>query len=402
MGAHNILDQLIQKQAELSGLVATLANEGRAANEDEKGKLQALKTDIDAIKSGWESDGRRAFLAGIERKAPREGMVLKSSESFADVFKGEYDSELEGMSLGRMVRGIATGNWKGAELELKTAMSSSATAGGYLIPDVLSTRVIDLARNKSFVIQAGAGTIPMTTSNLSLATVDGDPTVDWYGENATIGEASLTFGRRLFTARKMAAICRVSNELLEDAQNIDSLIQSTLANVMALELDRVSLFGNGVGEPLGVNETSGVNTSTSVGTPASYDKFVDAVYSVRAYNYEPNAVMYSPRTAQTLAKMVTGLASDKTKLVPPADFLALQKYSTNQIPNTLGGGAESVAFVGDWRQYVIGLRSDIRLEVSRVAGTAFEKDQTLIRVVWRGDGLLLQPRAFTVMSGITA
>jgi HK97 family phage major capsid protein len=61
-----------------------------------------------------------------------------------------------------------------------------------------------------------------------------------------------------------------------------------------------------------------------------------------------------------------------------------------------------VAFVGDWRQYVIGLRSDIRLEVSRVAGTAFEKDQTLIRVVWRGDGLLLQPRAFTVMSGITA
>jgi HK97 family phage major capsid protein len=394
-----VLDQLVTKQAELSGIVATLANEGRVATDEEKGKLAALKTDIDAIQKSWTDNGRRAFLSSLERQTPREGIVLKSNEPFADQFKGDFDPELEGVSLGRFVRGIATGNWKGAELERKTAMSSSSTAGGYLIPEVLSTRVIDLARNKSFVIQAGVGTVPMTSQTLLMAAVTGDPSVAWYAENATIAETDMTFGRQLFTAHKMAAICRVSNELLEDAQNIDSLIESTLGMAMASELDRASLFGDGIGKPLGIYETDNVGSIPSVGNIADYDDFIEAIWGIRGYNYEPNAAMYSSRTGRRLSLLDTGSSADKQPV--PADLANIQRYITNKIANTFGGGSnESVAFIGQWNQYLIALRSDVRLEISRSAGTAFEKDQTLIRVVWRGDGHAIQPRAFSVLSGI--
>jgi len=92
--------------------------------------------------------------------------------------------------------------------------------------------------------------------------------------------------------------------------------------------------------------------------------------------------------------MVTGLASDLTKLVPPADFANLQKFVTNQIGDT-------VAVVGDWSQYMIGLRSQIRIDVSREADTSFMKNQVLIRATYRGDGMPLNPRAFAVLSGIS-
>jgi HK97 family phage major capsid protein len=62
---------------------------------------------------------------------------------------------------------------------------------------------------------------------------------------------------------------------------------------------------------------------------------------------------------------------------------------------------DTVAIVGQWDQYLIGLRSQIRIEISRQADTAFMKDQVLIRATYRGDGMPLNPRAFAVLSGIS-
>jgi HK97 family phage major capsid protein len=400
----NTYTEAIALHSELTGLIAKAAAESRELTEGERNRVLEIQTKSAAIQAAAvdASEGRRAFLAGVEKSDRAGGLVLKTGESFADHFKSNQPEELQNLSLGRYVRGLATGNWRGADLEMKAAMTSVvSSAGGFLVPEVLGTRVIDLARAKSFVMQSGAGVVPMTTSSLDLARVMTDPTVAWTAENATITETDMTFGRVSFQARKMAAICRISNELLEDAMNIDAVIENSLSKVMGLELDRVCLFGTGAGQPLGVYNAAGVSVA-SIGTPSSYDPFLTALYGIRANNYEANAVFYSPRTAQTLAKMVTGLASDKTKLVPPADYVNLTKYVTTQVADTYGAGAESVAVMGQWDQYLVALRADIRLEISRQAGTAFEKDQTLIRIVWRGDAMPLQTGAFCKMTGINA
>jgi HK97 family phage major capsid protein len=309
--------------------------------------------------------------------------------------RGQYPSELEGLNLGLLVRGVVTGEWSGAELERKATLSTNlSSAGGFLVPEPLSNRVIDLARNRSYVVQAGAGTVPMTSSTLDIAKLLSDPTVSWYAENGTIAETDVTFGRASFKANKMACVVRMSNELLEDAANVQTIVENAIASAIALELDRTAIVGTGAGQPLGVVNGTNINTVTSVGTLADYDDFIDAVFAVRGYNFEPNAAMYSPTTGKKLAKMVTGLASDLTKLVPPADFANLQKYVTNQIGDT-------VAVVGDWSQYMIGLRSQIRIDVSREADTSFMKNQVLIRATYRGDGMPLNPRAFAVLSGIS-
>lgn len=390
----SVYDQLLTKQATLTGIVAKIAAEGRAATDEEKTQLDGLKADVDAIQKSWTDNGRRAFLAGLQ-KPEKSNLVLKAGDSFADQFKGQYPSELEGLNLGLLVRGVVTGEWNGAELERKATLSTNlSSAGGFLVPEPLSNRVIDLARNKSYVVQAGAGTVPMTSSTLDIAKLLSDPTVSWYPENGTIAETDVTFGRASLKANKMACVVRISNELLEDAANVQTIVENAIASSIALELDRTAIVGTGAGQPLGIVNATNINTVTSVGTLADYDDFIDAVFAVRGYNFEPNAAMYSPTTGKKLAKMVTGLASDLTKLVPPADFANLQKYVTNQIGDT-------VAIVGQWDQYLIGLRSQIRIEISREADTAFMRDQSLIRAVWRGDGMPINGRAFAVLSGIS-
>lgn len=399
----NAYEALIVKHGELTGLVAKIAEENRMATDEEKGRISALKSDVEKINADFASTGRKAFLSSVSPTERPQGQFLTKSDSFFDACKSNFAPGDEEMSLGRLVRGIALGDWRGAELEKKAMTASTATAGGYLIPEPMSARVIDLARNRAALIQAGAATVPMTSSTLKMAAVTGDPSVGWYGEGQTIGETDMTFGARMLTAKKMAAIARVSSELLEDAANIDSLIESALAGAMALELDRSGLLGDGVGKPLGIVETDGIHKVENVGSFEDYSKFLTAIFKVRGVNHEPNSLIYSVRTAERLAKIAAGEYA--TEFVPPlpADMAALNRFATGQIPNNLGaGGAESIAVVGDFSKYVIGLRSQLRLEVSREADDAFHKDQTLIRVIWRGDGLVLQPGAFCLMSGITA
>ena len=70
-----------------------------------------------------------------------------------------------------------------------------------------------------------------------------------------------------------------------------------------------------------------------------------AVQGCRNFNEEPNALLWSPRTAGTYDRL-----KDTTNqpLRPPESYANLQKHVTKQLPDNLGGGAnESIALVGN-------------------------------------------------------
>ena len=76
--------------------------------------------------------------------------------------------EMREFSLGRMVRGMVTGQWDGADLERRAMSEGSDAAGGYLTPEILSGRVIDKVRNQARVLQAGAQTVPLDSDKQSI------------------------------------------------------------------------------------------------------------------------------------------------------------------------------------------------------------------------------------------
>ena len=127
--------------------------------------------------------------------APR-GPVLTREQSIEDWARtrGLIPDDQQ-LSFDRYLRGMATGNWDGAEHE-RALSEGTLTAGGHLVPTPLSARVIDLARNQTRVFQAGAITVPMTAQTLKLARLTGEGSPAWKTENAAITDADMTFDSR--------------------------------------------------------------------------------------------------------------------------------------------------------------------------------------------------------------
>ncbi len=210
--------------------------------------------------------------------------------------------------------------------------------------------------------------------------------------------------------RTLTAIVKCSIELFEDAVGLDRVIENGLGSALALELDRAALLGIGAaGEPLGLVNQPGITTTGSIGSPASYVALADTpTLTLRQANAaEPYSFISSPRTFNSLGKIVTGIASDLTRLTPPPAWDAFQKFFTNQVPIDLGAGSnESHAYIGDFRQMVIGVRTTLTLEATREASdsasSAFSNLQVWVRAYLRADVVLTQPSHFVALTGILA
>lgn len=387
---------------EANGLLAAeLTDETRAKVDAFTDEIETINADLaraEKIESLTRNGQATPIDGGEERRLEENSaFALTREQRVADYVKRTTGADCSGFSLGRAIRGLAIGKWDGADAERRVMASSVGTTGGFLIPTEMSANVIDLARNVSVLVQAGVTTIPMATNNLTVARLRGDPTASWRGEGVEITETDSAFGAINLYARNLAALVRINNELLADAPNIAATIDVQLGAVLALELDAVGLYGNGVGRPLGIRHTDGVQEE-SMGTdgaaPSDYDDILDLVQKVEEANGTVDTLIYAPRTKNKLAKLVTGITSDKTKLEPPAIFTALNRLTSNQVSITETQGSNSDAstvFAGGFANCAFAIRQGITIEMSNVAGDSFAKNQTLIRAILRADFAIFRP-----------
>lgn len=333
------------------------------------------------------------------------GQVLDREQRVADWCSTRTPTppEHRDLSLGLMLRGWLTSRWDGAEREQRALLEGSQAGGGVLVPTPLSAQIIDRARNASRCFQAGARVVPMDSQTLKVPRLAGSPTPAWRAENAQIAEGDLTFDSITFTARSMALIVKCSRELIEDGRDVDGVVARDLAAQVATELDRVMLRGTGTApEPRGLRNTSGVTVTAFGGAngavPTNYDHLLDAVQVIRGGNFEPNAVIASPRSSTTLSKLK---ASDGQYLAPPPALADLRMLTTNQVPTNLTTGTSTdttEVYVGDWSNLWLGMRTEL------VLGTLVERyaefGQVAFMVWLRGDVQLAQPAAFNVLTGV--
>jgi HK97 family phage major capsid protein len=308
------------------------------------------------------------------------------------------------LSLGKMVRGAVTGNWKDAEAEQRALVEGTLANGGYLLGPELAGNVIDRVRNQMQVMRAGATTVPMTTEQLYLARLAGGASPAWKSEGAAIADSSPTFERIVFNAKTLPVLVKISAELFEDMSPAASeLIEREISLSLSLELDRACLRGSGVDpEPEGILNQSGV-TITSLGangaTP-SWDNLIDGVASVQANNIEPNAILWASRTGQTFAKFKD---SQGRYLDPPSSLSDVQRLVTNQLPTNLTVGSAnncSEIYIGRWSDVLLGLRTDLRFQVKVLQERYIDNLQYGLLMWVRADVQLAHPQAFNVLTGV--
>lgn len=309
-------------------------------------------------------------------------------------------------SVGKILRARILGDLKGLnEFETKAAGEGIGSAGGWMISETVSAKIIDLARNLSCVKKAGAVTMPMETPEMRLVKIMTDPTAEWVAEHGEITESDWAIAPINLKVMTVGCLVRASLEILEDAANSGNMLSSAMAAAIALAIDRVALLGNGTTEPRGLDKCSGVNQismGTNGGTLSDYDKFSEAVEDIADYNGEAGAVIFAPRTFYTLDRLKEGTTN--APLPAPESFKALKKFVTNQIgiADTQGTcTTASKAFIGDFKNVLYGMRKNIEVEITRQGGTkTFAKCEALIRCRARLDVAVLRENHFTKISGI--
>jgi HK97 family phage major capsid protein len=343
----------------------------------------------------------------------REVRALRSDEPFAsaDLTRDTLPDGIqpEELSLGRWIKASITGDFRNARAEQRVMGAGSDVTGGVTVPFDLSGTFIDLARPKTTVIKAGAQILPVDYAQLRIAKLLTDISAQWKAENAIGTTSDAQFGGVTLTPRTLVGLALTSQELAQDSPNFESMVEHSLTASLALELDRAALLGDGVtppGSPIGIFNTQGVNL-VSLGTNGGtigYPNFSTAMKLILKSNGIPRTAIFSTRTWQELDALTDTLGN---ALRPPESWGQLEKMVTSQIPeNQTQGSANtcSCAFVGDFNQMIIGMRSELRIEITPFAGDAalntFRAYQLAIRAVVRADIQLARNQHFTVISGI--
>jgi HK97 family phage major capsid protein len=384
-------------------------NEQLRANEDKQlddADYREVSERAGKLLNPLQTAGNGAHWVLSGGSVPAAGPFLTRDQKVSDTVAFKGNGEI--LDPGKCIRGMIANDWTGAEAERRAMSEGVGASGGFLLPGAAVGMLIDLARNKSICVAAGAQTLLMDNAEATIARQITDPTAVWVAEGGAITPTDMSFDKVALHATALAVMCRLSIQLATDAVGIDTQIKNALSGAIGAELDRAALMGTGVGEPRGLFYTPSVGVySMGVNGAAvtNFDPWSYAVQYVQDANGQPNAAAMSPRTAGALDRLKEGTTN--APLPPPASYAGLSKHVTKQIPDTLTQGSSSVAsasIVGDYSQIVMGLapseggQRGIRIDVSRDIG--FSTMELYIRAYLRCDVAILRPTWFTVIKGI--
>ena len=399
----NCIDGSDEKRAEeLEAVADALANlkdeicsekDFRSSKGNQAPRTSAAVTEIPAV----EPREAPAVDHGFVPQRDEEAFALRSEQRMTSWATARGAESYGDLSLGRYLRSMAIG--AKTDLERRALSEGTDSAGGFTVPTILSSQLIDALRAASVVQRAGAQTVPLTSDNQSIAKVASDPAPAFRNESASIGESDPTFSTVTFTPRSLAVLVKCSRELLDDSLNIGTALPNIITAAMAAEMDRVAIEGTGVApQPTGLRLQSGIGNTALNGALTSYSPLITAQTGILTANGGPvNAIIMHPREAGTLAGLTD--TTNQPLNVPPA-ISGIPMLTTSSIQTDAGSGNnESNMYLGNFSNLMIGVRNEVRVEVLRERFA--DTHQYAFVAHMRFDVAVSQASSFHKISGIT-
>ena len=395
---------------QMSGMLETLKSEKRNFTPAEDENYRKLDRQLDYVigelkrleaeeRSALEAAARAGgfpMMAKPEKWKNPQGQEIRTFGKHESIATATAEKSAPGQ-IGAILRGLVLGKWDGVSSETRAALAT--TTSGVEVPAFMLSSLLDRTRAKSLIFNAGAKFVEMQGTTLTIGKVTGDASISVKLENDAFPDNSMTFSPLELKAHTIGAVITLSNELLQDGANMSLAIESALIGALAAKIDQLALFGSGSNEPRGLNATTGVVSVDGAGV-ISFASLADAWQQISANNARPNAVALSPRD---YSKLLTAATPDGLFVGKPKLFDGVNFDFSSVIPVNLGVGEnESIAFMGTFEDVIVGIRQGMTFELSGVAGESFQRNQTMIRVLWRGDIAIPKPEQFAKITGLTA
>lgn len=265
---------------------------------------------------------------------------------------------------GRSLRGNAQATIPLDIIHGRDLIVGTSTMGGYAVgTDMLGGSFIDVLRNKTFVVQAGATVLSGLNGAVAIPSKTTGATSYWVAEGTAPTEGAIVFGQVTMSPKTVGAWVDFSRKLmLQSSVDVESLVRNDLYASLGLEIDRVALNGAGTGsEPAGVLASTSVGTTTigAQGGAPTWASIVALETLVAQGNGDVGALAYFFNSAtrgklKTVAKStaVTDWIWERDNTVN-----GYRTFVTNQMPSSLTKGTTSslsAAAFGNWADILIG------------------------------------------------
>lgn len=280
----------------------------------------------------------------------------------------------------------------------ETRVLTTSAAAELVSTDHRPDQYINALVASSVVRGLGARVLSGLTGNLSIPRETDSPAVGWVAENAALSADDANFDAITMAPKHAGALSEYSrNMLLQASPDVEALLRQMLARNLALAIDRAAIKGGGTNEPVGVLATSGIQTVTS---PASlFEAVAEAVGKADIENVAASRALLTTPEIRKLASLALDITNRPIGI--PTVFHGLPTTFSNQVPKTLGAGAEHGMIYGDWSELLIGIWSEIDILVNPFESTAYSKGNVMIRAMATVDCAVRHPKAFVDIQDVT-
>ena len=369
-----------------------------ASTEAFDAKLAKIDAHIDSLgemKTKLEKMETRLARPGVMDGGRQEGESNEAAEyrhAFLDWMRAPGDHERQ-QKAAAAAKQLEAKNRDGRETRATQTVTSTGSAGGFALPEIIERQIARLSVDISPIRQIATVRTVGSPDYKELFDINGAG-FEWVGETDTrsqtntpdLAEVAPTFG--MASAKPQA-----SEESLDDLFfDVESWLVSSAAEAIAAGEGTAFVSGNGTKKPTGFlagpTPVTTADSSRAFGTlqyiasgqaaalPTSADVFYDLVYALRA-RYRNNAQWVTSKLVLAALRKYKDTANQylwqpALTAGQPATFMGYGITESEDMP-AVGAGAFSLAF-GDFREgYLIADRVGMRITRDEITTPGFVK-----------------------------
>jgi HK97 family phage major capsid protein len=359
------------ERARISGISALtekhgMADLGRQLIDGGRSLDEARAAVLEKIGAKVEPVTEKAADIGMTAKQVREFSFQRAINALANpgdrklqeaaAFEREC-SEAAAAKAGKTAQGIMVPN---EVLRRDLTVGTASAAGDLVGTDFRPGSFIELLRNRSALAGLGVASLTGLSGNVAIPRQTGAATAYWVAESGSPTESNQTVDQVNLSPKTVGAFTDYSRKLmLQSSIDVEQMIRQDLATVLALEIDRVGLYGLGnSNQPLGVKLTTGINTKDFAANTPTYAEVVEMESLIAADNADIGAMAYLMNASMRGALKTKDKGTDTGAYVfePGGTVNGYNAVVSNQV-------ATNDIFFAVWSQLIMAMWSGLDLTV---------------------------------------
>ena len=366
----------------------------------------------------------KAMIEGAVAKATRPPVVVREAVDLDP--KGGFEH------IGSFLRDVRDAETSGKSLSprMRAHMDKSAKAlgqnesvdseGGFLVPDQFRATLLEKTHSLSDIV-ARCTNIPVETRSVTIPAVaesartagsrHGGVRGYYVAESAEITASKAAFAQVKLEVNKLAALCYITSEMLEDSpMSIEAIVNELVAKELAWIMDEKVITGTGAGQPLGILKAPALvqvskEANQAANTIATAN--INKMWARLPIANRGNAVWLVNQELEglfgTMLSAAVGTAGGELVYMPPGGLSSAPYATLKGRPVIVSEHAEALSAKGDiiladfsqylWAEKAGGVKAEASMHVR------FVYDEMAYRFTVRNDGQPWWPAALTPAKG---